>query len=247
MDKNRKLYQKAMEAYNDAKLDKASKYVQLSLDENPKDPASLNLKGLLMYLRGELDGAQQIWKLNFKINNDGVSKKYLENIEEDRKLFRIYIEALSYSRSHDYIKAIELLEHAKQSDFNMINVNNLLAECYFKQGQYILADNALREVLKVDSKNIEARELLKDINSLGSKQGNTNRGIIKGVVLTLVIMVLLSSVASRFTTQEYIADSNKNENSIADDVDIANTPEDKEAQNDEHIQEEDNSDEENII
>ncbi len=166
MDKSQKIYNKALKKYNDGYIDKAIELCEESISLNIKNRSSINLKGLLFYLKGDLDGAQRLWKMNHQVNGDGVSEKYLNSSKEDDVRFSLYVEALKLIRELKINEALELLKQCSESDFNYIKVNNCSALCYIKKGEYKKALEKLNNVLKVDANNDEAKKTMKLLQNL---------------------------------------------------------------------------------
>lgn len=158
MDKASKLYAKALKEYYKANIDKALELCEKSISLNLRNPASLNLKGLLLYLKGELDGAKAIWRLNKDLNKDRVSKKYLLDSEEDEKRRLSYNTAMSLIKDMRIREAVKVLRNCEESGFNSINVGNALAICLIKQGKYDVAEEYINKVLSIDCRNKDALE-----------------------------------------------------------------------------------------
>lgn len=74
MEKSNKLYLKALNKYQSGYIDQAIDICEESISINMKNSASINLKGLLYYLKGDIDSAKALWKLNYEVNDDEVSK-----------------------------------------------------------------------------------------------------------------------------------------------------------------------------
>ena len=68
VQKSKKFYLKAKKFYDSGELDKSIEYCNYSVGENIKNPSALNLKGLILYLRGDIESSQKIWELNLRIN-----------------------------------------------------------------------------------------------------------------------------------------------------------------------------------
>ena len=85
MDKSKKLYIKALDKYNNGYIDNAIELCEESISIDIKNAASINLKGLLCYLKGDLDSAQKLWKMNYGVNKDGVSERYLNDTGKDKE------------------------------------------------------------------------------------------------------------------------------------------------------------------
>jgi tetratricopeptide (TPR) repeat protein len=129
-----KLYTKAINCYNEGYIEKSLEYCEKSISENLKNTSAINLKGLLYYLKGDLENAQALWKMNSQVNKDLVSKKYLEDSISDEEKKRYYQAALNCMKELKIKEALQLLEQCKDSDFNSINVSNSIAICYIKLG-----------------------------------------------------------------------------------------------------------------
>ena len=136
MDKSGKLYVKAMNKYNDGYIDKALALCEKSISLNITNAAALNLKGILYYLKGDLESAKKMWNINYKRNNDKVSKKYLKDSIRDKEKLQLYVNALDLIKQFNISGALEILKQCENSHFNFINVNNLISLCYIKQGEY---------------------------------------------------------------------------------------------------------------
>ena len=86
MEKSKKNYMKAMDYYSEGNFEKALIYCEKSLELGRGNSAALNLKGLLYYLKGDLEEARNQWKINYRLNNDDVARKYLEDSSKDREI-----------------------------------------------------------------------------------------------------------------------------------------------------------------
>ncbi|WP_406541896.1 tetratricopeptide repeat protein [Clostridium ljungdahlii] len=195
MDKSQKIYNKALKKYNDGYIDKAIELCEESISLNIKNRASINLKGLLFYLKGDLDKAQKLWKMNHQVNGDGVSEKYLGSLKEDDVRFSLYVKALRLIRELKINEALKLLEQCAESDFNYIKVNNYSALCYIKKGEYKSALEKLNNVLRVDVNNDEAKKtmkMLEDLNVVKKKFPLKKVACISaGVICSVVLIVLI--------------------------------------------------------
>ena len=124
MDKSGKIYVKAMNKYNDGYIDKALALCEKSISLNITNAAALNLKGILYYLKGDLESAKKMWNINYKRNNDEVSKKYLRDSIKDKEKLQLYVNALELIKQFNISGALEILKQCENSHFNFINVNN---------------------------------------------------------------------------------------------------------------------------
>ena len=187
MDKSGKLYVKAMNKYNDGYIDKALELCEKSISINITNSAALNLKGILHYLKGDLENAKKMWNINYKRNNDEVSKKYLKDIIKDKEKLQLYVNALELIKQLNISGALAILKQCENSHFNFINVNNSISLCYIKQGEYDKALEYINEVLKVDRKNTEALINKKTLIEYGSLKQEINYKKI-GIVTARIIL-----------------------------------------------------------
>jgi tetratricopeptide (TPR) repeat protein len=207
MDKSQKLYIKALNKYNDGYIDKAINLCEKSISLNIRNAASINLKGLLKYLKGDINTARKLWKMNCKVNNDGVSKKYIENSGSDAESLDFYKRAVVLMKALKINEALMLLEKCSNSDFNLINVGNRIAECYIKKGEYEKAGASIEKVLKVDTRNSKAISMKKNLQSMNilKKPGKGKKIILLcacvGIVAILsgIFLVFYKNTDSRKT------------------------------------------------
>lgn len=195
MDKSKKLYVKALDKYNEGHIDKAIRFCEESISIDMKNSASINLKGLLFYLKGDLDSAQRLWKMNYGINKDEVSQRYLEDTKQDKERLQLYIAALSLIKELKINEALSLLEQCEGSDFNCINVNNHIALCYIRIGEYNKALEYIEKVLEVDKNNSMSKQIIKTLKTYGDRDlvKNHNKINLKHVFIALICLVILSS------------------------------------------------------
>lgn len=191
MDKAGKIYIKAMNKYNDGYIDKALELCEKSISINIANAAALNLKGILHYLKGDLDSAKKMWNISYKRNNDEVSKKYLRDAIKDKEKLQLYINALELIKQLNISEALEVLKQCENSHFNFINVNNNISLCYIKQGEYDKALNHINEVLKVDKKNTQAIMNKKTLIEYGSLKKEINY---KKIFIVTASIFLITSI-----------------------------------------------------
>jgi len=192
MDKSGKLYVKAMNKYNDGYIDKALALCEKSISLNITNAAALSLKGILYYLKGDLESAKKMWNINYKRNNDKVSKKYLKDSTRDKEKLQLYLNALDLIKSFNISCALEILKQCENSHFNFINVNNLISLCYIKQGEYDKALPYIVDVLKTDRKNTAAIMNKKTLIEYGNLRPEINQKkiFIVATSICLIIFVL---------------------------------------------------------
>ncbi|APC42306.1 tetratricopeptide repeat protein [Clostridium estertheticum] len=194
MDKSGKIYVKAMNKYNDGYIDKALDLCEKSISLKSTNAAALNLKGILYYLKGDLENAKKMWDINYKRNNDKVSKKYLSDSLRDKKRLQLYINSLELIKQLNICEALETLKQCQDSDFNFINVNNNISLCYIKQGEYDKALQYINEVIKVDKKNAEAsinKQTLIKYGSLKRKINYVKIGAVTASILLIITVIFI--------------------------------------------------------
>lgn len=195
MDKSKKNYMKAMDYYSEGNFEKALIYCEKSLELGRGNSAALNLKGLLYYLKGDLEEARNQWKINYRLNNDDVARKYLEDSSKDRENLKLFNQGKSKFTQLKIKEALELFKSCEKSHFNFIDLNNYLAQCYIKLGQYSNAEKHANEVLKIDKNNkmaIETMKLMDDLGVIKKKKKYYNKVLIISSFL-LVLLVLIST------------------------------------------------------
>lgn len=192
---NKKHYEKALSLYNKGYIDKAIEVCEIGISNSLKDSKLLNLKGLLLYIKGNLEEATAIWKINKDYNNDLISKSYLEDSKNDFQRYVLYKEAESLIENMYIDEALENLLECSNSDFNAIEVNNLLAITYIKKREYDNSKLCLEKVLSFDKKNMKANEILKDINELLDTK-NISRLLIGSISVISVLLIAFVTVYS---------------------------------------------------
>jgi tetratricopeptide (TPR) repeat protein len=191
MDKSGKIYVKAMNKYNDGYIDKALDLCERSISINIANAAALNLKGILYYLKGDLDSAKKMWNIGYKRNKDEVSKKYLRDAVNDKEKLQLYLNALELIKQLNISGALEILKQCENSHFNIINVNNNISLCYIKQGEYDKALQYINEVLKVDRKNTQAIMNKKTLIEYGNLKKEINY---KKIFIVTTSIFLMTSI-----------------------------------------------------
>lgn len=192
MDNSKKLYVQALNYYNDGNLSKSMVLCEKSISLNIKNTSAINLKGLLYYLRGDLNNARILWKMNAEVNRDSVSKKYLQDSRKDEERQNLYNSALMQIKELRINEALEILNHCAESDYNVINVNNNISQCYIRKGDYEKAIDHINKVLGIDKKNEEALKNRRTMVQYGMIKPQANlKPIIMGVLaLSLVIVII---------------------------------------------------------
>ncbi len=127
-----------------------------------------------MYLKGDINSCQKLWKMNSEINKDRVSEKYLESSSRDLERLKFYRESIMLIKNMKINKAIDLLTKCSESDFNIINVNNHLAICYMKNGNCSKAIKYLDKVLEIDLNNKRAQNSINTINNMNDTKEKFN-------------------------------------------------------------------------
>lgn len=188
MDKSTRYYNKAMDNYHKGNLDRAIDICELSISESLKNKAAISLKGLLFYLKGDLESATYLWKMNCEVNRDAVSKKYLHGSAGDEERLKLFTEAVKLFNSQSINEALKILNQCEKSDFNYINVNNYISECLIKKGEYAAAKEKINCVLTVDRKNETALKNVKLLKSMGIAGHEGNFNIILAVLVFLCIL-----------------------------------------------------------
>jgi tetratricopeptide (TPR) repeat protein len=192
MEKTKRYYAKAMDFYCEGNIEKALEYCEKSLGIKKDYSPALNLKGLIHYVKGNLDQAQMDWRINYKLNNDGISKKYLDDSKKDKETLEIFAQGVNYYKEIKIHQALECFKQCEKSHFNVINLWNYMAYCYMKLGKYENCKYYIQEVLKLDKSNKLALGTKKSLMDIGMVKREVNlRNIYKAVPIALLLMFFI--------------------------------------------------------
>lgn len=189
-NKDKRAYEKALHLYNNGYIDKALEVCEIGISRDLGDSNLLNLKGLLLYLKGNLEEAIPLWKINEHHNNNDIAKSYLKDVQRDfyrKDLYKI-VEELIEDLNID--EALENLSICKESDFNSINVNNALAICYLRKADYSLSMEYVERVITIDKFNYRAISTKKEINEI---LNINNKSILKTLIIAFIAIIFLTS------------------------------------------------------
>lgn len=196
MNKSNKLYKEALALFEKGKIDKAIEACEKSIAEDIRNKAAIDLKGMILYIKGDLKEAKKMWQLNSKVNNDKAAQKYLQGIDNDEKLFEYFLKALTYMGKLKINEALELLERCERSEYNTINISNNIAICAMKQGDYDKASVYLEKVLKLDRANETALQTKKQLEGIGVIKPSFNfKFLVKPIAaVAIIILVVFGSI-----------------------------------------------------
>lgn len=241
LKKNNKEYEKALKLYNNGDINKALEILDRGITKDLSNPNLLNLKGLLLYIKGNLDESIAIWNINREYNDDRISSSYLKDVKNDYERIEFYNKAKLLLDNFNIDEAIEVLNLCKESDFNSINVNSLIGLCYLKKGNYNESKKYIDKVLEVDKNNRNAIVMKKEIEQFINEKPINKMILIPGIIVLLILAIFIKS--------EYI-DSRKNNNEIIVNNQVSNneTSNNETNNNDDVITKEENIlDEETVI
>jgi tetratricopeptide (TPR) repeat protein len=192
MNSSIKFYKLGMKRYQDGKIEEALEYCERSISENIRNSAALNLKGLLLYIKGDLALAINTWRINEDLNKDLVAKKYIKDASNDEEKKYLYENALKLMKEFRIKEAMELLRHCEKSDYNAINVSNAIAICLVRQGKYEEAKVYIEKVLSFEAKNKMALEQNSQLIKYGSLKKDINyKSIGLWVSCSLITSIIL--------------------------------------------------------
>lgn len=193
--KLRKLYEKAMNLYEQGKIDSALDICELALSEELNNSSILNFKGMLLYQKGKLNEAITVWKLNKDLNNDTIASNYIKDAQSDFERLDLYKKSEEALKKLNIELALELLSRCAVSDFNSIKVNTGLAICYQKKGDYNRACDYIEKALKIDRSYKEAIRIKKELMDFGgykSKKKFSKKLIVLTIIFISVIIICVS-------------------------------------------------------
>lgn len=248
MEKTKKYYAKAMDYYCEGNIEKALEYCEKSLGIKKDYSPALNLKGLIHYVKGNLEQAQMDWRINYKLNNDEISKKYLDDSKKDKETLELFAQGVNYYKEIKIHQALECFKQCEKSHFNVINLWNYMAYCYMKLGKYENCKYYIEEVLKLDKSNKLALGTKKSLIDIGMVKREVNlRNIYKIVPIALLLvffmvvyfnkdMIKSVNVLDKFSSMGF---SLNNKNKGSKDVELNNS--EKENSKDLIVSKEENS------
>ena len=189
------IYIKAINYFNDGQMEKALLKCEEGISNSLSNKAILNLKGLLLYLKGDLNAAITTWKINSDFNDDSIAKNYLKDSKKDKERVTIYKEGETLLKKMFIDEAIEKFKVCMESDFNSLNVNSALAVCYLKKGEYSLASVHISKVLEIDRNNSIAIKIAKELDEFaGIKLEIMNKSYLGkkiAIAITLIIIIVI--------------------------------------------------------
>lgn len=193
--KKDKTYIKAVRYYEEGELNKSIKLCDECISANLKNRSALNLKGLILYTKGDLEGARNQWKINSDYNDDSLAKNYIYDSKEDSARLKLYLEAEKDLKELKVESAIKKLLVCKVSDFNAIRVNLALAIGYYRKADYASSSVYISNVLSLDKNNVQAIKLAKDLKKynnikINAKIDNNSFkyiGIVAAVICILAV------------------------------------------------------------
>lgn len=207
-----KYYVKAARLYEDGEIDKALKVCEEGISEDLSDAATLNLKGMLLYVKGDLQGAKTAWKINSDYNDDSMAKTYIQDCKNDSEKLDLFAKGQKYLKSMNIDQAIDVFTECLSSDFNAINVNLALVTCYIKKGDYSKAIAYVTKVLAIDKNNKEADRLAKELEKFSNEKIISKRKDRFIVPILSAIFIILVIVATIYVYKIVIIDQNNKAN-----------------------------------
>lgn len=190
MKKN--IYEKALYLYSKGNIEKAIEICEKEISRDLKNFNIINLKGLLLYLKGDLEDSIALWSINKDYNNDKIAISYLSDSNKDFKRKELYEHAEELMYNLEIDEAIKILNTCRESDFNSINVNTALAKCYLKKGEYESVKTYLEEVFKIDKYNIIARQINNELK--GVFKCNNREVIFSKIIIGLAFSILIAVI-----------------------------------------------------
>lgn len=206
-------YMKAVKFYEEGNIEKAIQKCDEAISNNLRNSAAINLKGLLLYLKGDLNGAVTTWKINSDYNDDKIAKNYIFDSKSDTEKINMYKRGELLLKSLAIDEALIVLNKCAESDFNAIKVNLSLALCYQKKGDYNRSAVYVSKVLGIDKYNKTARSLAKEIESTsGVKLEATRKNNLEILVASIALIIIV--IAGTFGVYKTVYSSSSTEESV---------------------------------
>ncbi len=192
--KAEKAYAKAMDYYEEGKINKALEICEEVLLEGLDNPVVLNFKGLLLYQKGNLNEAITVWKINEDFNNDDIAKNYIKDAIADEKRLDLYIQGEQELKQFKIDKALELFKICSESDFNAIKVNTGIAICYQKKGDLYKAKEYVDKALSIDQNAITAKIIKKELKEDGVDldSQDSSKGFLIGITILFLVLAIVA-------------------------------------------------------
>lgn len=190
-------YDKALKAYHNGELKKSLEYCEIGISKNLKNSSVLNLKGLILYLKGDLEGAITVWKINKDFNDDEMSKTYIKDAESDKHRECEFEKAKILIKDLHINKAIEKLKVCRESDFNSIQVNNALALCSLRKGEYDESRAYISKAILINKSDINTLSIKKELDRFTEVKGNKKMLIPIIVVSSIIISVVIMGAVNK--------------------------------------------------
>lgn len=199
-------YEKALRLYHKGELKKSLECCEQGISKNLKNNSVLNLKGLILYLKGDLKGAITVWKINKDFNGDEMSKTYIRDAENDGERQKEFEKARISIKDLHIKEAIESLNICRESDFNSIQVNNALALCEFRKGEYDKSRAYINKALTINKGDINTLAIKKELDEF-TETKNINKLVIS-ILLVCIVTVLVIIIFNLKEKEDKLSDSN---------------------------------------
>lgn len=217
--KSKKIYDKAIDYFERGKINKALEICELELSKSLQNSNMLNLKGLLLYEKGDLNEAITVWTINKDINKDVIAQNYIKNAQGDKKRLELYKEGEKALKQLKIDKALELFKICSESDFNAIKVNTGLGLCCQKKGDFFKAKEYIDKALKLDENAITANVVKKEL-----EEANLYYGAKKSSKKFIIIVVILFIIAGLGISSYLIIEKKQAENKTIEEYQNNNEP-----------------------
>lgn len=199
---NKNLYSKALDWYAKGRLDKALDVCEKLINFSWKNEQALNLKGQIFYVKGMLDEARSVWKLNYDLNQNQESKEHLRLTKNDYELLAVYREGEKALENGKIDKALSLFRSCEKKDFNIANVYAGLGLCYKKKQNPVQAKIYILKALSFDDKNQKASRLsgeFKELNVYSGSRKNSRKIIAAAAAGIAMLGLGVNSISQTYT------------------------------------------------
>lgn len=121
-------------------------------------------------------------------------QKFILMMQKDEENLKLYSLAESDIREFKIDDALEKLEKCRVSDFNSINVNNSLAICYLRKGNYLRAMEFNEKALNINKEGKTALEIKNQINGYLQDPRDEFKSSMKKMGM-IILLILISATA----------------------------------------------------
>lgn len=199
-------YNKGLVSFNSKNITEAVSNLNKSIELFSKDIDSLNLLGLIYYVKADFNKALRCWKDSLAVSSENnVAINYLNYIESEsfNRIIHIFNNGIEAYDTEDYYRCISVIKEVVEEAPDIIESYEILASCFVILGEYKKAKKWVNQIKRLDLTNEKAiyleaviNESIEDQNNMESKRfSNKNLGFI---LLGLIVILLAINIYQNY-------------------------------------------------